>query len=160
MKLLLALMLLASPARAADLLATLATNDPKQVLDALVALGQRIDLSDPAQVRAAIGPVTGLKARGALASGFVGYASEQGEIVYNAQVPRRIVLLASPHACLPYDQLRQRLTGPEFAPPLRKTTVALYTEVRYLERRQFAFTYVDGRGCMQSFGIAQDRDQS
>lgn len=161
MRSLLLLLLLSAPARAADLLSVLQTEDPARLLDAVVALGQRIALSDPKQVQAAIGPVRGLQTRGDLATGFVGYTNKGGEVVYNDRAePGRIVLLVSPKRCIPLADIEARLRGPEFMASVRKSTVVLYSDAAFRDRRGMAFTYQYGFSCVGSFGLAEDRKRA
>ena len=141
---------------AATLVDAVRTEDPAVMLDHMAVLGRTVDLSDAAQLRAAIGPTDGLPTRRSTTSAFAGYTLPAGEVVFNPDAPGGAYLGISLGACMPTAVVRARLRAPEFVQAATKSTVALYEDTPYRARPGTVFTFHEAApGCTGDFGIRQ-----
>ena len=151
-----------APLPSVNLADLMRAGDPVPLIGGFATLGRTIDLSRLSQVRAAIGNLQGVSVSndGPMSSGGAGitrYRFPAGEIIYNPDAGGQYFLLAVLKSCVPIQFIRERLRSPEFLQPRSRITVALYTDVPYVNRRLNAFTYLleGGPPCISNFGIAQ-----
>lgn len=129
----------------ANLAGLMRAGDPAPVVDTRATLGRTIDLSSFRQVRAAVGDMQGVsvrrdKARAEGEAAFTSYEFPTGTITYNPDLGSHYFLVVRLGSCVPAQIIRERLRSSEFEQPASRITVALYTDVRYVDRPLSAFT--------------------